>query len=241
MCVRSGDERLELRRPKAEPVRPHGLVDERLAEVVPRVAPVGQERSVGRERVVGGFAEELPGRLPRRLAADVPERHVDRPERVDQGAAASGHGGGDVEAFPDRGRVERIHADEGLTETQIHRVRTGRLNAGTCDPGVQVGLADAGDPLVGVDLDDDVVLVRAGRRPVIAGIEQDMACDVRDFHGSLPRQSRYRPSSSWKVTLEGAPSASARVSMRPPVSWNSGHHASRGRTHAEVIVARVPL
>ena len=96
--------------------------------------------------------------------------------------AAAGHGGADVEPVPDRHRVERVEADQRLGQAEVHRVRSRRLDAGPCDPGVEVGLADAADALVGVDLDDDVVLVAAGRFALVGGIEQDMAVDPGDLH-----------------------------------------------------------
>ena len=54
----------------------------------------------------------------------------------------------------------------------------GRLDARAGDPGVQVGLADAADAFVGVHLDDDGVLVGAGRIGQIAGVEQHVALDA---------------------------------------------------------------
>ena len=47
------------------------------------------------------------------------------------------------------------------------------------DPGVRVGLADADDPVVGMDLDDQVVLRRGARRGVVVGDQEDVQVDAR--------------------------------------------------------------
>ena len=141
-----------------------------------------QQRGVGPEALARRGPEQLPRRLARGLAADVPERDVERSQRVHDRAAAAGHRGADVELVPDRHRVERVEPDQRLRQAEIHRVRAGRLDAGARHPGVEVGLADAADALVGVHLDDDVVLVAAGRVALVGRIEQDVAVDARDLH-----------------------------------------------------------
>ena len=128
--------------------------------------------------------------LAERLAAQVVQRHVDRTDRVDHRAAAAVHRGADVEALPQRLDLERVGADQHLAHADAHGVRSRRLDAGSRDPRVDVALADAADALVGVDLDDDVVL--CGRRgpDVDVGLQQDMTVDPGDPHVALPLARR---------------------------------------------------
>ena len=137
---------------------------------------------------------ELPARLAGRLSADVPERDVERADRVDAAAPPAGHRGADVEVFPDRLRVERVAADQLLLEPAVHGVRRRRLDERARHPGVQIGFADPDEALVGDHLDDDRVLRRARRAGVVARIEQHVRSDVDDLHVTpccRRRRSRY--------------------------------------------------
>ena len=119
---------------------------------------------------------------PSALPAQVPQRDVDRADRVHQRAPAPGHAGADVQLLPDRLDVGRVAADQQRPQPPVHRVRARRLDARAGDPRVQIGLADPGQALVGLDLDDDRVLRRAGRPHVVAGVEQHVRADVGDAH-----------------------------------------------------------
>ena len=61
---------------------------------------------------------------------------------------------------------------------------------GACDErlhelGRRVDLADPGDPLVGVDPDDEVVLAPVGDPLVHDRLSQDDGLDIGDLHGAL--------------------------------------------------------
>ena len=70
-----------------------------------------------------------------------------------------------------------------------------RLFAIACEPGAvhegrdglgrRVDLADAGDPLVGVDQDDEVVLAAVGNALVHGGLPQDDGLDIGDLQAGL--------------------------------------------------------
>ena len=111
MRVRTGDQQLELGRPEAEVLGPRDLIDERAVELLP-ARDAGQQRRVGAEALACRIAEQLPHRLVRGLAADVPERDVERSQRVHERAAPAGHRGADVEPVPDRapGRAGRVRS-----------------------------------------------------------------------------------------------------------------------------------
>src|SRR5207247_231458 len=74
-------------------------------------------------------------------------------------------------------------ADEQLSEAQPHGMGTGSLNAGPSDPGIDVRLADACQPLIRRNLHHNVVLGRARCPDVIVRIQQDMAVNLSDLHG----------------------------------------------------------
>ena len=71
------------------------------------------------------------------------------PAEVDQTA---------VHLLPQPFDVQRVFPDQGIAETDRDRVRARRLHEGLDELGRRVDLADPGDPLVGVDPDDQVVL-----------------------------------------------------------------------------------
>jgi hypothetical protein len=155
------------------------------------------ERGVRHDAVFGFRPEELPARLASRFPPDVPESHVERADRTDHGAAAAVHRAAGVEFLPDPLGLERILPEEHVFQPQAHRVGARRLDAGFRDPRIDVGLADAGDALVGMDEDDDVILRRGRRAGVEVGDEQRMAFDAGDFHGVSPpggRRTLYRRS-----------------------------------------------
>ena len=75
------------------------------------------------------LSEELPARLPRGLAPDVPEGHVDGADGADHRAAAAVHGAPDVELLPEPLGLERVLPEEHVLEPAAHGVRAGGLDA----------------------------------------------------------------------------------------------------------------
>ncbi len=65
-------------------------------------------------------------------------------------------------------------------------VRAGCLDERLHELGRRVDLADAGDALVGVDADDEVVLAPVGDAVVHDRLPQDDGLDVGDLHGMSP-------------------------------------------------------
>src|SRR6185295_20325443 len=101
-------------------------------------------RGVALAVVTRRSAEQLVHRHAERLALDVPEREVERAERV-RLLAARRVEPRDVHFLPDRFGVERVLADE----------RTGAL----LERVLRAAFADAGDPGVGLDGRDHGALV----------------------------------------------------------------------------------
>jgi hypothetical protein len=115
------------------------------------------------------------------------QRDVQGADRVDHRAAPAVHRRADVQPLPDRLDVERVGADQQLAQAEAHVVGPRRLDARARDPRVQIGLADSRDALVGVDLDDDVVLRRARGGGVERRLDQDVAVDCGYLQlGSFP-------------------------------------------------------
>ena len=104
--------------------------------------------------VAGLAAEELPDRLAERLAEDVPHRDLDRGEgRHEDRAAAVARA--DEHAAPVPLDLGRVLADE----VALVVLDGGRDDFALVGEGA---FAEAGDPLVRVELDEDEVLVVAG-------------------------------------------------------------------------------
>jgi hypothetical protein len=103
---------------------------------------------------------------------------------VDQRAASTIHRSADIEVPPKVLYRKRISTEKHFANTLPHGMRSRALDAGTGNPGIHIGFADALDPLVGPDYDDEAVL--SGRR--VSGIhfrsEQNVARDIGDLHGT---------------------------------------------------------
>src|SRR5471030_2705478 len=80
-----------------------------------------------------------------------------------------------------------------------------RLDAGLGDPWVDVALAEAADPLIGVDGDDEAVLRRGGQRLVIVRRQQDVAVDAGDLHDADVSCSLADRSTSGPVPVRASP------------------------------------
>ena len=174
-------------RPPAELDRREALLAERrdrLGDLLGRVRH--QPGRVGADPVVLDGAEQLADRLAERLPLDVPERDVDAADRVDRDPAAADEDHAAIHLVPEPLDVERVLADQQLAQALRDRVRAGRVHERRDGLGRRVDLADAGDPLVGVDQDDEIVLA-AVRDPLVhGGLPQDDGLDIGDLQACLP-------------------------------------------------------
>ena len=101
--------------------------------------------------LTAGAAEKLVDRHAEPFAEDVPERDVDRRERGG-GDLAALEVGAAIHRLPEVLDAARVFADEEAAEMLQHPLH-GQLAAG------DTPFADAGDPLVGLDRDDELVAV----------------------------------------------------------------------------------
>jgi hypothetical protein len=98
---------------------------------------------------LAGAAQQFPQRLVQRLAADVPQRHVERGVGQVEDAAGSGRAGGRAQLCYDRLDAQRILADhQGAEFVDRTPQRTGQRAA-------KIGHSDPDHPLVGLDLQRD--------------------------------------------------------------------------------------
>ena len=154
-------------------------------------------------RFARGAAEQRMHRLADRLAAQVPERHVDRAHGVDDHAAAAVHRGAEIHPPPELADLEGVGADQHVLDRQAHGVGARRLDAGLGHPGIGVAFADAGDAAVGVDDDDEAVLRGGGEARVVVGRQQDVAFDVGDLQARRRAVETGRDGCKWHGFLTG--------------------------------------
>ena len=119
-------------------------------------------------------------RLAQRLAAEIPQRHVDGAHGMDHHAAPPVHGRAEIELLPQRPDLEGIGPHQHVADGEPHGVGPGRLDAGLGHPGIGVAFADSRHPLIGMDGDDQAVLGRGGEGRVVVRRQQDMAIDAGD-------------------------------------------------------------
>ena len=131
-------------------------------------------------------AEQLADRLAGRLALDVPERDVDAADRVDGDPAAADVVDAAVHLVPEPFDVVRVLAEQELAQAVRDRVRAGGVDERRDGFWRRVDLADAGQPLVGVDQDDEVVLAAVGDAFVDGGLPQDDGLDIGDLQAVAP-------------------------------------------------------
>jgi hypothetical protein len=86
-----------------------------------------------------------------------------------------------VHLLPEALDVERVLADEQVAQAVRDRVRARRVDDRAYRLGRGVDLADAGDALVGVDEDNQIVLAAVGDRVVERGLAEDDRLDVGDL------------------------------------------------------------
>ena len=136
-------------------------------------------------------AEQLADRLAERLPLDVPERDVDAADRVDRDSAAADEDDAAIHLVPEPLDVERILTDQQPAEAVRDRVRARSADERRDGLGRRVDFADAGDPLVGVDQDDEIVLAAVGDPLVHGRLPQDDGLDIGDLqaHSSARRRA----------------------------------------------------
>ncbi len=136
---------------------------------------------------VGDPAPELVERQPRRLPDDVPQRDVERAERIGRDALALDAAIRAVHALPQPLDQRRVLAHQQRRKT---RVEVGLDGLGTTAAEGQ-GVAQAGEALVGANVRDDQAVVREVERDGLAVRNaQHGAVDGGDFHGRHPRPGR---------------------------------------------------
>src|SRR5262245_11303531 len=120
-------------------------------------------------------AEQLVDRLIRRLAEDVPQRDLDARQHGDQRRVGALRIAAAVDLAPQALDVERVDAGDVAAE----HVLGGGLDDLRAEA-VAIDLADAGDAVVGRQLDEnEVAAAEAGRR-----IADDENLDVLCLHGA---------------------------------------------------------
>ena len=100
-------------------------------------------------------------RLSQSFPSQVMKRHIERSHRVNYRAAPAVHRRPHVELFPQRLWIHGVLANQHFGETESHGMRTRRIDAGTGNPGIDVGFADTSHTFVGVaNFDHDVIFGR---------------------------------------------------------------------------------
>ncbi len=121
-------------------------------------------------------AEQFVDRLAERLALDVPQRDFEAGEDADQRGVRPQRVAGAVDQPPQLFEVERVHAgDVALEHVLDHRLDDLRPES------VAIDLADAGNAVVGGQLDEDEV----APAPFLRRIADDEHFEVFDFHGAV--------------------------------------------------------
>ena len=156
-------------------------------------ARVGVEIGVAAQPLVHLAAEQLIDRLVDRLADDVPHRHLDAGEHAHQRNVGPLRIAAAVDVAPDRLDREGVGAQHMVLEHVLEHLddRFGREARG-------IDLADALDPVVGDQLQEQEIAPAEGRRR-IADDEGLQACDAHrptppSDNAAWPLQALIRPS-----------------------------------------------
>ena len=144
-----------------------------------------QPGGVRPDAVVVDGAEQLAHRLAEGLPLDVPEGDVDAADRVDRDPAAADEDDAAIHLVPEPLDVERVLADQQLAEAVGNRVRARSADERRDGLGRRVDLTDAGDPLVRVDEDHEIVLAAVGDPLVHGRLPQDDGLDIGDLQARL--------------------------------------------------------
>ena len=184
-----------------------GEVVDRFALLVEAAAGIGLDP-------IAAAAEQAVERHPRHLAGDVPQRDVDAADPIHDDAAPAELAGAGEHLLPQPLDQQRVLAEQHRAEQIVDDVP----GAAAAD----AGLADAGDAIIGLDLDQEA----AARRLHAAGAaigrfaaigERDRA-DIGDLHRLSPHPAR----PSGRTGSASAPPDRAR-------SWCGAPAAKRGR------------
>ena len=189
-----------------------------------------QPRRVGADPLVLDRADQLAHRLAERLALDVPERDVEAADRVNGDPTTSDEDDAAVHLVPEPLDVERVLADQQLVQALRNRVRARSAHERRDGLGRRVDLADAGDPLVRVHQDDEIVLASVRNPLVHSGLPQDDGFDIGDLHGLsiITGLSTIRASLAGTTCVARMSSSVSRRRITSAVSPSTSTVAGRG-------------
>ena len=115
------------------------------------------------------------------LAAQIPERHFHRAQRMNDHAAPAVHGRAEIDALPQFADLEWVGANQKVLDRESHRMCAGRFDTGLRHPRVGIALSYAGYPAIRVDNDNQAVLSRRSEGHIIVGSQQDMTVNRSDL------------------------------------------------------------
>ena len=150
-------------------------------------------RAVGENTVAPPSTQHLRQRLTPGLAANVPERDIDRADGVDDRAAAAMVAGRVVHAVPESLYVARILADQDLAQAHCMGMRARRLDDRPDDRWDAVHFGEARYALVGVHENHAVVVGAVEGHASPARHPQLDDLDVGDLHVRPRRFARNLP------------------------------------------------
>ncbi len=176
---------LQLHRPETEFLGLDRPLDQD-SRVGLEIVALGQQRRVGRDRIVDRATQQLPARLALRLAAQIPQGHVEGAHGTDAEAAPPGHGGARIHLVPQALDVGRILSHQHFGQAEAHDVGTGRFDHRARDPRIGIGLANADQAFVRMYLHHQIVLRRGAGIGTIIRHQQDEAFDLGDLHTAIP-------------------------------------------------------
>ncbi len=185
-----------------------------------------QDGGVGAERLAETAAEELVDRPFRRLADDVPQGDLDAAHRLDDRPLPAEEDRALVHAVDEAVDLERVLADDALGQAAAYLVRQRRLDDRLGDERRRVGLADAGDAGVGMDLDDQRLLAAVAALVDIGQTQMDRL-NTGDFHKRVtaasvliwpndPTELGYKPTGDCSnLTCKSFPHRGSKDQIRP--------------------------
>ena len=78
--------------------------------------------------------------------------------------------------------LKRILANQHLAQAAAHGMGARRFDAGTRNPGIGIGFANAAQAFVGMNFHNQIVLRRTGGPDIVGGIKKHMTINLGDFH-----------------------------------------------------------
>ena len=200
--------------------------------------------AVRRNAVMHGAAEQRVHRLALRLRGEVPDRDVDRADRVHDEPAAADRVGGVVEPVPHRLGIGRVGADDDLAQRPRVAVGAGALDDGANGRRERLRLAEADEPLVRVHLHHDVV-VRAVEQVAARGVARAQVDDLdpgdpQGMGGVCRATTIARPSVTAASPSARLPTTSATASRRRPAVASVLVSTSTPRTSSNARAAPCP-